>query len=45
MIGRFEAGRHYLVFRGAFHPKGYEELTEGGSAWLERVRDLVRSRN
>jgi hypothetical protein len=41
MQAQFEVGQRYLVFRNAFHPKGYEHIAAGQDAWLETVRRLV----
>lgn len=43
MLARFERGQRYLVFRGSFHPKGYERLVVDDDPWLETVRTLVRT--
>jgi hypothetical protein len=41
MQAHFEAGQRYLVFRNAFHPKGYEHIAAGRNAWLATVRRLA----
>jgi len=38
----FTVGKRYLVFLGAFHPKGYELVADADDAWLKKVRGLVR---
>ena len=38
----FTVGKRYLVFFGAFHPKGYELVADADDAWLKTVRSLAR---
>jgi hypothetical protein len=41
MQAKFESGRTYLIFREAYHPKGYELIASDRDAWLATVRRLA----
>lgn len=41
----FTPGQQYLVFQDSFHPKGYELIVSPDDAWLNAVRNLVKSQS
>lgn len=37
----FEKNKTYLIFKGSFHPKGYEEVSGPKDKWYQKVKTLV----